>query len=404
MIKPYGETTNKLVGIQDMIKVISNYNNRRHDIVVPRAGVTASPVTDTETGHEYLAFYFGDNTRDKFFPTNVAINQIADKARIPTEFLRQNAERYPDLATHMINTWLTDTDTINLVGTSRERKKKVSADNMKHLVRLFEPNGSSGVFRALLSSRYLVIDNIDAMSAVLDEIDKAGKKNAVDINGSLSESRMNIRVKIADISSTISFPDKGRGHKMINVPCGASLLYQNSDVGAGGFNIIPELEVYKCTNLLRATVSMRQIHIGGDISEMNFLSEGTIRKMNEVVMARARDVIRTVMTQGTFNELARLFSEHAGDTIENPKTVVENVTKKFAIPATFHENIFAKFMEEASEAGGPNRFALSQALTNQAVKLRKDDFESALAFEDAGSRVLTMTKDEFGRFEVSAKN
>jgi hypothetical protein len=396
MFQQYGEKTNRLLSIQDMIKTVSAFDQRRHDLVIPRSKMTANAVKDK------FAFSF-EGVEDVFEPTNVALSQVSEKAGIPLSFLRQNVDKYPGLAARMVNTWMKDEDVINSVGTKRERKTKIKADGIKHLVRLFAANGTPGVFRAMLSSKYLVIDDVDALAVMLDEVTKAKKEDKIKVDGSLSDTHMNVRMRVMDISTEINFPGKGVGHEHIRVPCGASLLIQNSPVGMGGFNLIPELEVYTCTNLLRATVSMRQIHIGHDLPEMSFLSKDTVVKMHDAVMSRARDIMRTTLIQETFEKLAELFSEHAGETVENPASTIENVTRRFSLPQETHESIFSKFMEEAAQVGGGNRFALSQALTFQGKQMREADFEGALAFEEAGSKILTMTKDEFGKFSVADK-
>lgn len=394
MFQQYGNKTNTLLSVQDLIKTVSAFDQRRHDLVVPRSQMRAGVDGDL--------FAFGiKGLTGSFQPTNVALSQVAEKASIPLAFLRENVGKYPKLAADMVNTWLRDKDVINSVGTKRERKTKVTADSVKHLIRLFAPNGTPGILRAMLSSKYLIIDDVDALAVLLDEISKAKKEDKIKVEGSLSDAHMHVRLRVSDIGTSIDFPGKGQGHERIRVPCGASLLVQNSSVGMGGFNLIPELEVYTCTNLLRSTVTMKQIHIGHDLAEMDFLSKETVIKMHDAVMAKARDIMRTTLVQETFQKLADLFSAYAGETVENPQATIENVTRRFSLPQDAHESIFSKFMEESAQTGGGNRFALSQALTFQGTKLRETNFEESLVFEDAGSKILTMTKDEFGKFSVA---
>jgi hypothetical protein len=288
-----------------------------------------------------------------------------------------------------VNTWLRYAEVLNRVGTTRERKQQVAAHSMKHLFRLLKPNGSGGVLRAMLSSRYMILDTSDTIGVMLEEMQAS--KREFQVTGSLSDERMYLRIKMVGIEAEITFPGKGKGHERIHVPCGASLLMSGSDVGLGSVVFEPELEVYTCTNLLRTTERLAQVHIGREYTDLGILSEDTIRKTNMAVMGRIRDTIRTVTTPDNFHKLADAFSEFAGGSVPEPSKVVENVTAKFILPSEMGKSILDRFIEE----GLNNRFGLAQAITFQAHAVREHDFPMAVALEDIGSKVLRMPEKTF---------
>jgi hypothetical protein len=393
LVRTYGEKTGRLLDLESMAKTIQGLNKRRVDIVAPRKALTAA-------GNGNLFFNFG-SIKD-YLPTTVALGQVAAKTRIPAEFLRENAVRYPALAANMINTWWKDDAVANREGTTKARKERMKAEDMKQLYRLFDPPEPNmvleappftplarGILRAVLSSRYLIVNNADVLGFVMGLIEKAGVKT--DPSGSFNDERMHVRFKVRDMAATIQFKNKGKGHEAIRVPCGASFLLTNSDVGIGALTVVPELEVFSCTNLVRSVESLAQIHVGREYDEMGVLTNETIQAMTSSLFLRIRDVVQTLLTEDSFQKVADKFAEFAGNPIERVSDVVENVTEKFSLG----EDVGRKILDKYAESGMANRFGLAQAITFQAHQFREDDFEKALALEDAGSKILRMPETQF---------
>lgn len=376
----HGKLTNRTLEMDALLRAVREVEQRRLDIVAARSQVKA-------VGDPFGIKVDGDAR--VFSPTPVALKQVADHTRIPLEFLRNNVGKYPELAANMVNTWLKDNDAGNRMGTSRARKNTVVAEHMKQLFRLLVGTNNVNVFRAMLSSKYMILDNSDVLASVLQEVQTLPAPPS--ISGSLTDEKMYVRMKMPDISATISFPGKGKGHERVYIPCGASLLLQGSDVGLGRTVVCPELEVITCSNLMRSTEALAQIHLGQEYADMGALSRETLRKMNMAMLGRVRDVTRTLLTADTFQRVADLFSENAGKPVENARAVVENVTAKFSLSEETGKSVLDRFIEE----GMGNRFGLAQAITFQAHAIREDDFEGATHLEDIGSKILTMPEKKF---------
>ena len=391
-IQPFGERTNKLLSISDLAKTLESRNRVRFDTIVRRRDLTASPV-ETEDG-DRLGFTLHGH-KGNFRPTNVALTQLSNLTRIPLDHLRLTAAKYPDLAADMINRWMHDSDVANRVGTARPRKSAVDPSSQRQLVRAFEPNGSAGVMRAVLSKGYRIIDNLDVAGVALDQIEQA-KRDDVKVNGSLSEERMHLNFTLSDMRAEISFPDKGAGHKMIRVPCGAGLRVKNSDVGLAQMVVVPTLMVFACTNLLVSTEELSQIHVGSEYKDMDILSHDTIRKMNASLFARMRDVIKACLVADKFQTIADLFAENAGWPVDNPEETVKNIADKFSFGEEISKGILSKYIEETQD-NGRTRFAMAQAITFQAHDLKDRDYDKSVALEEAGSQVLRMPQTVFAK-------
>lgn len=400
-VRPYGENTNRLLDIGDLAKTLEARNKARLDMIVRRKDVEAAEIP-TNNGPRFGFKIKGQ--KDPLRPTGVGLTQIANLTRIPLDHLRLAAAKYPDLAAEMFNRWWHDDDIVNRIGTAKPRKNKVHADSQRQLLRAFLPGIlAEGTLRAVLSKGYRIIDNMDVAAIALDEMEKS-KRDDVKMNGSLSEQRMSLNFVLQDMRAEINFPNKGKGHDLsIRVPCGAGLRVRNSDVGMASMVVVPTLMVMTCSNLLVSTEELTQIHIGSEYSDMDVLSQDTIRKMNASLFARMRDVIKTCLVQEKFQRIADLFAENAGWPIEHPEEAIQNITQKFAFSEETSKGILARFIEGSSEHGN-NRFAMAQAITAQAHDYEETDYEKTVRLQEAGSEILRMAQATFAKYvDVSVK-
>jgi hypothetical protein len=395
LARTYGNNTNKHLDLVDVVKILKPTYERKKDIIVERSGITAFNNEGT------LNFRIdGDN----YAPTNTAVTHISEKTKIPSEYLKATIVRYPALAAQTINTWLIDDDVANKTGTTKEKKHRVNASSKRQLVRLFSPdNGSRGIMRALLSPSYLIVDNIDIVASAI-EIAQARSKE-IKASGSVNDNNMYVRIKIMDLTSELKFkiPDLGSGHRMINELVGASVLIRNSDVGMSRLEVVPELDILRCTNLLRTTASLSAVHLGAEYKDMDILSKDTIAAINSTVFKRLRDNINACFDKDSLDRLIAAFREKAGESVENIGVTIDNVTSRFGINKERTNDILNAFMEEASMVG-QSRFALAQAVTRQAHTVRENDFEGSLELETAGSMILSMPSKEFHKLSIPKDN
>lgn len=93
-------------------------------------------------------------------PNDIANAGLADKLGIPSAYLRKLAAEHPDLYDENVNGWLTRTD-------------------RRFLIRVLRNNAGGGIARAVLSTKYARIDNLDVAMSALEGIRRAG--TAVDV-------------------------------------------------------------------------------------------------------------------------------------------------------------------------------------------------------------------------------
>jgi len=394
VIKHYGSDTGNFVDLQTFIGMLGRYEKRMHDVIAPREAVMADVDGDNKFGFRIQ----GNGNGHHYQPTDGALRQISELGKIPLAFLRDTASKYPVVATQMVNAWMRDNDVVNRAGTANPRKQAMVAERMKQLWRCFTPSDEEpGTLRGILSSKYRIVNNVDVAKMALQTIDKSGTK--VDIHGALTEDKMHLEIQVKGIGAEITYPGRGTGHQKVRVPCGVAVGIVNGETGLSAYYVEPKLLVEVCSNRLVATETLAMIHVGGDYGDLNVLSADTIRRMNEALMARSHDVLGACLQKESFKKIADLFSEHAAETVDKPKIAVDNITKKFSLSEDLGDSIFEKFMGD----GDRNRMGLAMAITAQAHQFRENDYEKANDLEALGSKILRMSRDEFGVFEVEKK-
>lgn len=393
MIRHYGTDTGSFVDLPTFINTLGRYEKRMHDVVAPREAVTAV-AEDGKFGFRIE----GNGNGYVYEPTEGALRQISELGKMPLAFLRDTVNKYPAVARDMTNAWMRDNDVVNRVNTANPRKQQMMAERMKQLWRCFLPGDEApATLRGVLSSKYRIVNNVDVAKMALQTIER--NKTKVEIHGALTEDRMHLEIGIKGIEAEITYPGRGVGHQRVRVPCGVAVGIVNGETGLSSYYVTPKLIVEVCSNRLVATETLTMIHVGGDYGDMNVLSADTIRKMNETLMMRSHDILGACLQKESFKRIADMFSEHAADPIDHPKIAVENITRKFSLTDDLTDKIFEKFMGD----GDRNRMGLAMAITAQAHDFREKDYEKASELEELGSKVLRMSRDEFGVFEVEDK-
>lgn len=195
------------------------------DIVVPAAQLRADAARLSIPGSVPHIDDDGVTLLDGLFvPTRHAEAQIADKLKIPLEYLRRLRTDAPGLWEANVGHWL----------------EAAGNSGKSYLLRLLvDPKHGGGVLRALLSSRYGIIDNLDVLLCALDGIRAAGVDVEV-TSCDLSETRMYVTVVAPQIA--VAAPGLLAGYRSPfdpsrtgeNMPIiNAGFRFSNSEAGPG---------------------------------------------------------------------------------------------------------------------------------------------------------------------------
>lgn len=310
-------------------------------------------------------------------PTEVFDEGLSTKLGIPLAYVRRMRLERPDLYDANANGFLRGANRLN---TATQQVETLAApDKRSFLIRAFRGDDGEhiGVARALLSDKYAVLDNLDALMASLDGVRQAGVH--VDIDGcDLTDRRMYVRVKAPEVQTLA--PELLKGYRSPfsgetgadNPTVFAGFIISNSETGDGSFSITPRLIIQVCSNGMTITKdAMRAIHLGGKMDEGIRWTKDTIDKQLGLVTAKARDAVATFLDVDYMRKVIRDMEAMAGKPIEDVENV-KVIAKKLAFDQETQDSIFNMFVKGGQITAG----GVMQAVT-AAARATKDADKAA---------------------------
>lgn len=371
----------------DLRKVLEDQHARKIDLVTPAQSLqfengmlSLERLTDrvlTEDGFMYV--------NGIYRPTATFDAGLADKLKIPLAYVRRMRNERPDLY---------DVNANGLIHGGLRHPWDYPQDTRTFMVRLFRGDlGEPGVARALLSDKYAVMDNLDALLAALDGIRQAGVE--VEVTGcDLSESRMYVRINAPFVTVYAEellkrYRSPFTGETGTDNPVvSAGLVISNSEVGGGAFGITPRITVRVCSNGMTISKdAMRQVHLGGKLDTgVIQWSEDTERKNIELVTAKARDAVATFLNVDYMSKVIADMEETASKPLKNVDDV-KVVGKKLAFSEEAIDEIFTMFVQSGDVTAGGVMHAVTAAarVTEDPDKAHELESNALKALELAAS-------------------
>jgi len=293
----------------------------------------------------------------RWFTVNrFASGQIAARAGIPWKWYEKMAD-YPGLREHTVNTvW--------------------QAEPMRRLIRT-----DRDVIRAFLSDSYQPqLSNAFLMSALLPTF-----REFPDLqfkSHSLTDERLYLQVVFPRLQGEVKVGDVVQG----------GITITNSEVGAGAVNVEMLLWRLTCSNGMILKSLLRKTHVGRRIQEDvdgRIYQDDTIRADQEAYRLRLRDVVANALDETRFQGLMTMLRDATEDRIEDAEQVVQNVTKRFALPEAMH----APMLMDMAAGGNVNRYGLANSITAYAQTI--EDRDAQYHLERVGAKVIEMSSTEW---------
>ena len=359
---------NSLTSVKEVLTEIQDKEAYKRDVILSRRKLQ---IVHCDTG---LGFHFGDET-GLYCPTSTGLTQLAQLSGVPKNFLLDNEQKYPELASDILSHWFLDNDVVN-----RNRKRPVAAANQMQLFRCYNTLNEQdyGVLRAVRSDRYKILDNSDIAACVLSAI--SGRED-IEVQGSVTDDRMFLTLTNWSLQRDLQVGDKVSFRVRI----------ANSETGFSSLQVIPQIVVLSCLNGATVGRDLVRMHLGERMTNEDLLSQDTHNLRNQAFFAEVRDVINACFEDEQCDKIIEMLDRNGSQYIENSDTVMENVCKHFSIDDSTKQSIFAEFLGKEE----PTRFSLSQACTQVAHKFEKRQYEKTAYLEDVGGRILTMSQREF---------
>jgi hypothetical protein len=379
-------TTTRNAGLMDLSALLQSQQVAKRDVVAPAEALRFRDGLLRLRGEDAL-----------LRPTTVADEGLAEKVGIPLRYLRTLREERPDLYDANLNGWLRGWRS----GVKGHRRGDAATpDTRSFLVRTFtgEP-GEEGVARAVLSSGYRIMDNLDVLTAALEGVRETGAE--VEVDGcDLSERRMQVRLVCPGIEAMAPLlltgyrspfehgadrvapwdTERGRDHGFYapdeRPVVFAGLVISNSETGGGAFSLTPRLVVKVCRNGMTMTAdALRNVHLGGRMDDgvIDWSAETQAANLT-LVQSQARDAVRSFLSPAYVEAKVAEIEAAAGAPVRDAEATIKVVAKGLRISEERTIDVLAHFiMGGQMTAGG-----VMAAVTSVAQSVEDPDEAAAL--------------------------
>lgn len=347
--------------VQQILGVLNDQQSHKIDLVAPldKLGFLGGNLVIEGREPELTEDGFFD-VNGLYRPIGGAHSQISSILDIPKKFLDKLVVEDLNLLDHNLN------ELIKLAVAKRPGQKQ--------LVRLLwgeDANfpGSAGVFRALLSDRYAIYDNLDTLLAVLDGLRAAGLGIEHIKSIDLSHNRLYLSVRATEINALA--PELLKGYRSPfsgasgteNPVVDAGVEFSNSEVGGGAFQIRPVIWVQVCSNgLVQKRDALRKVHLGGRLEEgtINWSAQ-TRDAANKLVREQVKDATESFLTPEYVQAAVDRMTEEAGVELAKPDEVIKQVARELVYTQTEQDTILAHFIKGGQITSGGLLQAVSSA-------------------------------------------
>lgn len=297
-------------------------------------------------------------------PTNYAYGQVLDKMGIPRKYGRLLADGHPELFDSNVNYWLRN---------EREKEK----GNREFMLRSFTGDKRKGTLRAMLGSSYFDIGNVAIMDTLLQLFADISAKSAFtlvpDIQ-TLTDRSIYVRFVAPELEQTSHVLDHFR-HSDGNQDARffSGVIFRNSEVGAGAFEMAPTLITGACINrLVFKDHSFMRAHLGSKMTTgiIKFSAE-TQRKELELIQAQVKDLFKVWMSPEFLGQTVSQVEQLASRKLEHSSAVVVRIAN----------DVFGLSQERTMQAieylnrcgHHDNAFGVVQAFTDVSKGLNGDE-------------------------------
>lgn len=360
--------------LNSLVDMLRAQTDVKYDVVVNAAGLRYKDgaLVVTDPNQATLSEDGVTAGEVRLDPTDLFEDGIADRLGIPRQYLRRLRETsvpvtvgaYPhDLDVRLldanVNGWL-----------QREPGRRF-------LVRGFHADGMDGIARAFLSDRFNPIDHLDALLAVLQGVRESGAEIEV-YSADLSERSMRVTVTspqavamapiwLGNYRSPFDgrFDEEGRspgatgnrlgapGHEYRPIVHGG-FDFRNSETGGGALQIAPWMLVEVCKNgLTRPVDALRKVHLGSRLDEGKIVwAEDTRRKNLDLIMAEARDAVRTFLDPTYVARWVDEIEQASGKPVDDPVATIERVSASVGFTEGEQASILDCFIKSGDLTAG----------------------------------------------------
>ncbi len=340
--------------LQELALSLEHLDANKRDVVVPLTKLTIN---------DNASLRIDGDTQD-LSPNNWAHSQLSDYTEIPKKYYETLREEAPQLLAQNMRH-----------GLARIMDKKPSE---ARLIRTID-----GKARAVLSSRYRILDSSDMLRTVLPVMLDKGMQV---LSAELTEKRVYIKAIAPKIESEVKRGDVVQ----------YGIIVSSSDVGGGAVNVSPMIYRLVCLNgMISPDSTVKQYHIGKNLAEENvreLLTNETKEKEDEAFWLKVRDVTLSSMKSEIFESVVDRLRIAENLPVKNTdiNRVVELTNKALKLSLTQE---ISQLVANEFYQGDKTQWGLVNAYTAAAHKAPGIDYETSTLMEKAGGHILDLPKE-----------
>lgn len=305
-----------------------------------------------------------------------AYSQLLAKLDIPKAYANRCSASIPGLLDDNVNGWL-----------AHESEKSNGRD---FLLRTYRDKDDplSLRARAVLSSRYGLIDNYQLMKIVLEEVMNVAKETdiqVVPVKCSVTDTgSMHLRFVCPGIEmksyairdyKNPQTGDDGKGGIV------TGFIVKNNEVGRGMLTIAPRVVVKACQNGMiwdNSDYCMMVRHLGAELPKgIVKWSANTIQKNIEVIIAQMRDILQRYVQRDFLGKTIGEIEAAAAHQLTHPVDSILNISRHLNFSDEKTNNVLQWFSQQGSAKTG---FDAIQAFTFEFQNMPSDDRFTAEAY------------------------
>ena len=350
------------LSLVELATEIQRQNESKRDFVAPsrRLSLQATPGGAGESPGVVLQ---GVNGGMRLRP--IAHQQLASALGIPKPYYDRMLAQAPDLLATNANRWL-------------KAAPPPGEKSENRLVRTLDNE-----VRAILSSSYRPLDNLDLAEAVLPQLQRL---NARVESSQITESRMYLKAVTDRIHGTVKVGDVVQ----------AGIVVSNSEVGQGSLRV-EELDFrLVCLNGMISGQAIRKAHLGRRYNAdaiddaQEFFRDETRRANDRAFFLSVQDTVRGMFDQRKFDTRLNRYRAAAGlPIVDEVPEVVELAAKKFSLTEDESKSVLSHLIK----GGDLTQWGLANAITRMAQDV--DSYDRSTELEAIGGDVIRLDRSQW---------
>ena len=244
------------------------------------------------------------------------------------------------------------------------------------MVRVLDNN-----MRAFLSNRYQRIDNFDLLSALMPVFQEFPGLRFE--SSSLTDREMFLKVFWPGNQKEVQKGD------VIQAGC----VIRNSETGYASTSVKPmSLRLWCLNGATHDEYGAKKVHRGKriDVSETSYelFTDETLAMSDKAFIMQIRDLVKSTLQGVWLDTVIRQMQQAQGIPVEDPKVVIQELSKRFLFSDTEQELTLEHFFRDLSQ-NGQTQYGIFNAVTRMAQDA--ETYERATELEEIGGQILTMT-------------